>query len=75
MQRYKNLDHGSGVTAFEVSDDAITVEFINGSIYEYDYASAGRGNIERLKRLAAAGRGLSTFISQRVHDAYARRLR
>ncbi len=75
MQRYKNLDSSSGVTAFEVADDAITVEFINGSVYKYDYASAGRGNIERMKRLAAEGRGLSTFISQHVHDAYARRLR
>lgn len=75
MQRYRNLDGGSGIVAFEVANDAITVEFINGSVYEYDYASAGRGNIERMKRLAAEGRGLSTFISQRVHDAYARRLR
>ena len=75
MQRYRNLDGGSGIAAFEVANDAITVEFINGSVYEYDYASAGRGNIERMKRLAAEGRGLSTFISQRVHDAYARRLR
>lgn len=75
MQRYRNLDGASGVTAFETADDSIKVAFINGSIYEYDYASAGRGNIERMKRLAAEGRGLSTFISQRVHDAYARRLR
>ena len=75
MQRYRNLDGASGVTAFETANDSIKVAFINGSIYEYDYASAGRGNIERMKRLAAEGRGLSTFISQRVHDAYARRLR
>lgn len=75
MQRYRNLDGASGVTAFETADDSIKVAFINGSIYEYDYASTGRGNIERMKRLAAEGRGLSTFISQRVHDAYARRLR
>ena len=75
MQRYRNLDGASGVTAFETADDSIKVAFINGSIYEYDYASAGRGNIERMKRLAAEGRGLSTFISQRGHEAYARRLR
>ena len=75
MQRYRNLDGASGVTAFETAGDSIKVAFINGSIYEYDYVSAGRGNIERMKRLAAEGRGLSTFISQHVHDAYARRLR
>ena len=41
----------------------------------YDYASAGRHNIEAMKALAASGKGLSTFISQHVHDAYACRLR
>ena len=75
MQRYKNLDGASGVTAFETADDSIKVAFVNGSIYEYDYASAGRGKIERMKRLAMDGRGLSTYISRHVHDAYARRLR
>lgn len=75
MQRYKNLDGGSGVTAYESSAEAIVVQFSNGSVYEYDYASAGRRNINRMKALAEAGKGLSTFISRNVHDAYARRLR
>lgn len=75
MQRYKNLDGGSGVIAYEASDDAIKVQFSNGSVYEYNYASAGRRNIDRMKTLAVAGKGLSTFISQHVHDDYARRLR
>lgn len=75
MQRYKNLDGGSGVTAYETADQAIIVQFSNGSIYEYDYASAGPHNINRMKALATAGKGLSTFISRNVHDAYARRLR
>lgn len=75
MRRYRNLDGGSGVTAYETTDEAIRVQFSNGYIYEYDYASAGRQNVNRMKMLAAAGKGLSTFISRNVHDAYARRLR
>jgi hypothetical protein len=75
MQRYKNLDGNSGVRAYEAAKTAITVEFNNGQAYLYNYASTGRQNIEAMKALAASGKGLSTFISQHVHDAYARRLR
>lgn len=75
MQHYRNRGGDSGVTAYEAEKTAIKVEFNNGPVYEYDYASAGRDNIETMKRLAASGKGLSTFISQHVHDAYARRLR
>lgn len=37
----------------------------------YTYQSAGRANIERMKLLAASGRGLSTFISTTVRKLYA----
>lgn len=75
MQRYKNLGGDSGVSAYELAKNAITVEFNNGQIYKYSVASAGRNNIEAMKMLATSGQGLSTFISQHVHDAYACRLR
>lgn len=71
MQGYRNLDGDSGVTAYQIKDNAIAVQFRSGEVYEYTYASAGRGNVERMKQLARAGRGLSTFISQHVHDRYA----
>ena len=73
MERYRNLDGNSGVLAYQVGEHAIAVQFRNGDIYDYTYASAGRRNVEQMKRLARAGRGLSTFISQHVHDAYARK--
>lgn len=75
MQRYKNLDGNSGVAAYAIAKTAITVEFNNGQAYLYDYASSGRRNVETMKALAVSGKGLSTFIAQHVHDAYARRLR
>jgi hypothetical protein len=71
MERYRNLSGDSGVLAFEVGDAAIAVQFRSGVIYDYTYASAGHGNIEQMKRLARAGQGLGTFISQNVHNAYA----
>ena len=73
MQRYRNLDGDSGVLAYEIGDDMVAVKFRNGEVYEYTGASAGRANIERMKLLARAGRGLSTFISQHVHERYARK--
>ena len=73
MQRYRNLDGDSGVLAYEIGDDMVAVKFRNGEVYEYTRASAGRANLERMKLLARAGRGLSTFISQNVHERYARK--
>ncbi len=75
MERYNNLNGDSGVAAYEIGDDSIKVEFRDGHIYLYTYQSAGRENIERMKELAIAGRGLSTFIIKFVGKRYASRLR
>lgn len=74
MRRYKNLDGNSGVRAYSIQPDSITVQFADGASYLYTYASAGKSNIEEMKFLAENGRGLSTFISQHVHDAYREKL-
>lgn len=70
MQPYGNLSGGSGVKAYEIGRDFIRVQFVDDRIYRYSYTSAGRGRIEQMKRLAASGKGLSTYISQHVRDAY-----
>ena len=57
--------------AYEILNSAIAVQFRNGDIYDYTCASAGRANVERMKQLALAGRGLASFISQNVHHRYA----
>ncbi|HVL77182.1 MAG TPA: hypothetical protein VM406_14295 [Noviherbaspirillum sp.] len=75
MKRYKNLSRKSGVVAYEVGQRTIVVEFEDGGIYLYNYESAGQDKIERMKQLAEAGRGLSTFIVRHVRDAYAAKLR
>ena len=75
MKPYKNLSGHSGVIAYAITEDAIHIRFRDGdaSNYLYDAASVGKADLETMKRLAQAGRGLSTFISRNVGDRYARR--
>ena len=73
MQRYRNLAGDSGVVAYAITPSSISVKFVGAdSIYEYSHASAGKAHVEEMKRLAQAGRGLSTYISQHVADDYVR---
>ena len=74
MKRYRNLDGRSGVTAYECGDGFIRVRFVNGDVYEYTDEATGREHIENMHKLAQTGRGLSTYVSRFVHDAYARKL-
>lgn len=75
MERYKNLGGNSGVVAYEIGSDFIRVQFSDGSIYLYTYASAGSHNIEHMKQLARNGQGLNSFINTIVRKAYARKER
>lgn len=70
MKRYKDITGLSGVTAYEFGEDSITVEFNHDAVYLYTYASTGKRTIEKMKRLANAGKGLSTYISQVVKDKF-----
>jgi len=74
MQRYKNASGESGVVAYDIDAGAITVQFRGGDRYLYTEDSAGAANVARMQELARAGHGLSSFISQHVHDRYARKL-
>jgi hypothetical protein len=74
LQRYRNPGGDSGVTAFEIGRDSITVQFQSGIRYLYDYRHTGRANVEAMKKLARQGRGLSTFISTAVKARYAAKL-
>ena len=74
MQRYGNHSRESGVVAYDIDAGQIIVQFRNGDRYLYTEDSAGAANIARMQALAKAGRGLSSFISQHVHDRYARKI-
>ena len=73
MPRYRNLSGGSGVVAYEITADSITLTFANGDRYLYGPARPGSAAVARMKALAKAGRGLATFVSQHVGDAYERK--
>ena len=64
MKRYRNLSGVSGVVAYGTGPDFIDVEFRGGARYRYSHRSAGQDKVEAMKLLAAAGRGLSTFIAK-----------
>lgn len=63
MQDYQNLGGDSGVSAYEIHEDSISVEFKTGKVYEYSNGSAGSAHIENMKKLAIAGRGLNSYIN------------
>jgi hypothetical protein len=73
MQPYQRLAGDTGVTAFLIHPRSIEIEFVDGSIYTYTYASAGKTHVDNMKLLAEAGQGLSTYISQFVRDNYSAR--
>ncbi|MBE7176352.1 MAG: hypothetical protein INR69_08125 [Mucilaginibacter polytrichastri] len=54
----------SGVNGFSIHDQEIVVRFVNHDLYTYTYASAGKTTVEKMKKLALASEGLSTFIAQ-----------
>lgn len=74
MQRYGNHSGESGVVAYDIDAGQIVVQFRSGQRYLYTEDSAGAENIARMQELARAGRGLSSYISQHVHDGYARKI-
>ena len=74
MQRYGNQSRESGVVAYDIDAGQIIVQFRNGERYLYTEDSAGAANIAKMQALARAGRGLSSFISQHVHNRFARKI-
>ena len=74
MPRYSNLSGQSGVVSYEIADDSITLTFLNGERYLYGPQRPGRDKVDHMKKLATQGRGLSTFVSQHVRDAYEHKL-
>lgn len=71
VKPYADTQGNSGVAGFEYGTDWIDVAFKGSEvIYRYTYRSAGKAHVEEMKRLADAGDGLSTYISQRINVRY-----
>ena len=74
MKRYGNRAGNSGVVAYEITATSIFVRF-RDSERIYEYRSTGRAGpvkVARMKALAQAGKGLTTYITQYAHDDYER---
>jgi len=69
-----NLDGDSGVVTYEIGQTDIKVGFEDGSLYLYNHVRPGLAAVERMKVLAASGRGLNGFISRTVRKNYAAKL-
>ena len=74
MKIYRDLNNDSGINAYEISDDSITVRFKTGAVYLYNYLSTGAIHIEEMKRLAEAGDGLNSYIGRKIKGNYAKRI-
>lgn len=73
MTPYGNFSSDSGVIAYEIGSDFIKVQFRHSAkLYVYDSWKPGLSHVQRMQSLAAAGRGLSTYISQHVKKNYSR---
>jgi hypothetical protein len=73
MIRYANRNGNSAISEYEAGPDFIKVRYGRGPIYVYDYGRPGSVHVEAMKRLASAGSGLATYISQNIKKNFARR--
>jgi len=74
MTRYKS-DHETGVVAYHIGENSMTVQFQDGAFYLYDHQKPGAAHVKEMKILAKTGSGLSTYISQHVQENYKRKWR
>jgi hypothetical protein len=68
---YANLDKKSGVVAYEISYNAITIYYRDNWCYLYSEKAVGKEKLAELIRRAESGRGLSSYISLMVANNYA----
>ena len=71
MEKYRNSGGDSGVSAYQIGADFISVKFSGtSSTYTYSYKKAGRSHVEQMKVLALSGSGLNSYINRHVKHLY-----
>ncbi|MCD6017665.1 MAG: hypothetical protein K0S53_786 [Bacteroidetes bacterium] len=68
MEKYKNIRGTSGVYAYEIADESITIQFNTGALYLYNNSKPGKRHVDMMKRLAVNGSGLNSLISSEVRS-------
>ena len=72
---YKSQNPDAGVRTVEILEDAIILEFADRKHrYLYNTERPGPEHVNNMKRLALAGKGLTTYVNQHVHENYAAKL-
>ena len=75
LHHYPDDGHQTGVLAYSLDKDSITVLFREGWLYLYDSDRPGARHVKNMKDLARQGSGLSTYISQHVRENYKKKWR
>ncbi len=71
METYSDSGGNSGISAYEIGADYISVQFSNtGKVYTYSYGRAGKGHVDQMKFLARSGSGLNSYIMKNVKSLY-----
>lgn len=68
MKPYQNRTGNSTVKSYQIYGDGIKIQFTDNTVLVYLYEKAGKETVERMKLLAAKGKGLGTFIGQSAKD-------
>jgi hypothetical protein len=74
--RYESKGADTGVAFYAVEEDAIALRFKSDDrhFYVYSYYAPGAQHVAQMKKLAPAGRGLTTYVNQHVRNNYAAKL-
>lgn len=75
MHPYGGPKGSSGVVAYLIEGDSITLRFVDrATLYVYDAQRPGHAAVQEMQRLAKRGRGLTTYINQHVRKNYAQKV-
>jgi hypothetical protein len=76
MIRYNDRSGSSGILYYQIGKDFIEIKFKTepSAVYVYTNKLSGKKHIDAMKKLAARGEGLSTYIAQHpeVRDRFER---
>lgn len=72
--QYKNRI-ASGVDAFSIGQNQITIYFKNDTVYLYSDRKPGKKDVKQMIELAQKGQGLNTYINKFVKDRYSEKLK
>jgi len=74
VKKYLSANKNTGVIAYDILPDGISIKFRDGSVYLYTIQSTGKTHIAQMQHLAKKGEGLTTYINQHVRENYYEKL-